>query len=551
MPILSKALTEVATHIVDPVCRQIIEKMLHQLDIKRIIEDSIIIKTKYSSISDTSDTQSNAMLRTSRIVANTTLQQNPNSVKWDISTFSNTLAFGAGSDLDRRQPTFYDTQLNVRLYEHSAPCNILMQVDTILLDKSDAYALPSKLFNTFREGSVYQLSDIIFDYKLPDDIVGVLGAIYNMKRYTRPFETFYEYLQYWSNGKISMNKSRHSDRPELVMKVHISDCLMSVEYSDDEPTPENTDSSVNSFVVPFTVTLQFALPNTNLLVYPIIIENNLIPISYIPIPVSLRNRTSAASVRDLGIDAYYQTYANPRLSFARVPFYDDWVAPLASEAASGSQNPFFVACCLLDEDLERNVIDLNGELGDGFYLPDEIKTIIRRQEEIQPNCTFARDALIGISVYYGEEQLPINMLTFDNDLVLSYKGRRLNHPYHLVLSELGDIDKLNPNLLPIIEENITNINPLAIRQFWWWLIHGKVNFTPAITEYISKYHYDKRTGHIIDKDTKEVIAIIDGQLSSWTDKNGTFVPGTYTKLGDTDAYRVIARIFNCEILCFK
>ena len=549
MPRLTSDIQELNDHIIDPILRQVAQRMIHTLNLQNVFNDNIIIKTKYSSISDTTDGDMNARLRESRFVMDVTIQQHPTNTKWDVTTFSHTPAYGIGNNINRNYPIFNDREFGIGLYEQAAPCSLMMQCTMHFKDKSLAYSVPLKLFNTYREGSVFQVTDLFYDYKLPNEIIYVLGEIYNKKEYTRKFETFYQYLQYWSGNKISMNKSRYADRPELVVKKHTAECLTSVEYADDEPGAENTDTSPNSFTVSFVMTVQFNMPNTNILVYPILIENKLLPIEAMPIPMSIKDKITYASMPDSGIDDYFQAYKQVHTEYIQLPYYDDWIVPPVCTARAYTQSPFFIAACTIDEGEEYNNIDLKTTLGEDFMLPTVVQAIIRRQEEIKKGGTFNPDCIFNISVYYGDEALPNNALSM-TDLVMSYKGRKLNLVYHLVISEITDIRKLDPIYYPILVEFSDFLNATIVKQMWYLVNNGK-GFTFTSSRNENDQWWIDADGNVYDIRTGKWLGKIDS-TGSWTDADGIRHIGTLTNtLEASHGSGIISRVLRANIVTAK
>lgn len=478
MPILTASVTELSHHVLELVSRQILDKFIVKMGINHIINDNLYIKTKYSSISDTTDGELNARFRTNRLIADVTMQINPMSVKWnDILTFSHSGSYGISTNLYRNYPIFNDREFGIGLYELAAPCSILMSCSLHIQDRAIAYSLPLRFFNKFQDSSVMSLINLMYEYKLPNEIIKVLGSIYNHKRFTMKFESFYHYLRYWSNNTISMTKSiLGNDREELVVKKYNIECLSVVEYSEEEPNTETTDSSTNMFTINFVITTQFNMVNTLILSYPIIIENQLLPIDVIPLPREMRERyVDGNTLMDQGIDQFSKKYKWLHTEYVQVPFYDDWVVPPHCRLREYSHSPYFIGVCTIDEEYPSTIIELQCNLGDNYRLPKISKQLLQRQEEIYKGGSLHPDAILTLSMFYGDTPLDPSELFLTDDLELEHYGRRVNMPYRLVLSELTDLRYLNPRYYPLLLEFIQYLDYHVIAQLWWLIEKGAIN----------------------------------------------------------------------------
>lgn len=469
MPILTTPVTELTHHVLENISRQILDRFIHQMGLMGTIGDNIYINTKYSSISDTTDGELNARLRTNRIIADVTLQVNPNSVKWgEVLTFSHSPSYGVGAFLTRNTPIFNDRQFGIALYEQAAPCSIQMNCTLHITEKSLAYALPLKFFNKFQDSSVMQMHDLIYDYKLTNEMIYVLGQIYTHKRYSKAFETFYHYLRYWSKELVSQSRSTLTgDREELVVKKHNVECLSMLEYSEEEPNTDNTESSVNSFTLNFMITTQFNMVNSLILSYPIMIENKLLPIEAIPLPVPLRDRCTGAGMDDINMNEYFKQHRYLHHDYIQVPFYDDWILPPTSRQRSASHNPILIAACSFDEDHPSTIIDMTCNLGEDYILPMQLRQILSRQEEICPGGSFDSDGIISIGMYLNEKQLNRDELYLSPELEFEYYSRNITAMHHLVISETTDIAQLSPKYYPVLLEYLEYFDLQIVRQLWW------------------------------------------------------------------------------------
>lgn len=522
MPILYAEIPEINEHIADPVLRQVVHGLIRKLNLQDVFQQFVYIRTKYSSNSNTSDDEFNAKLQGSKFVADVTIQQHPANVKWDVGTFSHNPAYGVGRGIGRTRPLFHDREFGITIFEQSAPCSMLLQCTMHFKSKEEAYRAPLRLFNQFREGSVFMVSDLIFDYPLPETAQYILGEIYQRKRYSTKFNRFYDYLQYWSEQKISMNQNRDGTRNELVVKKHLTEILTAVDYSDDEPGTETIGSDAPvMFTVPFQCTVQFNMPNTLYLHYPIMIENSMLPLKAIALPEAVRHKIIKSSMTDMGMDGLFQVYKLMNKEHVQTPFYDDWQVPFEAAATVASYRAFLISAQCIDEKDPVNTLDLKKSVGDDFILPSLVLDTIREQEAIKKGSTFDKDSIFNVTVYYGDEEVDKSKYTLSDDLVMTFKGRGLNQVYRVVMSELTVFEKLHPRYWPLIVKNLWNFDIYIIQQLYYYMqksAGGWVLKIPPFWE-ANGWWRDPITNCFFDQKTGKKLFCL-GSDGTWTDENG-------------------------------
>lgn len=553
MPLITAPIPDLSTQVIDPIIRQALDRIVATLGLTEIFQDNIILRTKYSGVSNSSDILNNPKLSTTRLVADINIQQNPNNVKWPVTTFHHSPAYGIGNDIHRRIPIFNDKELGFGIYEQGSPCSVAMQCNMMFHDRNIGYSAASRLVNLYSSGNVHQVEDYMYTYRIPDEILSTLGVLFKMKRFTSKHSTFLNYMGYWSGGSISVDSSRHSTNYQATVKKMTTGCLISVEYSDDEPGTEMIDSSADMFTVQFTLYLQFQLINTLYFYYPVMVENQMVPIDAIPLNKSSRYRATLGTMEMDATSEYYQSDYLTKLKqrYTQIPFYDDWVVPAGVRAGSYSQYPVLIAACSIDEDKDINTLELNDVIGDNFYLTDLTKDIIRDQEKIKPGGIFEPDSIFYMAIYYGDRLLDWTQFDFDVDtLTLKYKGRMLNKMYHFVLSEITDISKLDKKYIPLLYKYRNAFDVSVIQQLRWLVDNDK--------GYIFEHDFSHLHGNLITGDGN--IYDINGKKIGWLNADGSWtnVDGNKHEIGYLEdvigarhGNRIIARIFTTDIVAAR
>lgn len=541
MPLLPSAITEYTNHIFDPIMNQVINRLIYKLGYKRIFEDRIYIKTNYRGPSDTSDGDNNAMLRADKFVAEATIQMQPDSVKWPTFNFNHTAAYGVnGGSIRNKNLILRDKLAKVSLWEQSSPCAITMSCRMHFLNKMHAYQTPHMINNMYLSGSILETNDLFFDYQLPGDIMKVLQVLHSLR--DLPLD-FIRYIREASSGIIGTDLNIRGDRPELVVKKAQTHALYSLEYTDEQPGTDETGSSPNEFIIPFTYTLQFNVPNLLFLEYPIIIDNKLVPAECIAInTVDHPPGYDDGGMTFTNMDTYYKYYkAHPKTCFVN-PFYEDWIPPTNSVPARFTQDPFYIGTLLIEDPNVPMSISLKGDIGDGCTLDPVCQAILKQQG----NDSFNYDALINICVYKDNYILDRMEMVLDENLNLKFYARDKSSIYRLVISQIRNVFKLNNKYWNLLFD---------YRDYFYiaeMLNHFFNKQVPYWKESTKGYHYDSHTHCYYDQSSKEIAFCVDekgkmykpveGKLGSTTRlylDNETFKPVGDPKHGSFTTFRIL------------
>lgn len=540
MPILPCPLTEYTTHIFDPIFANMVNRFIYTIGYKELFGDNIYINTSYAKSSDTTDGDNNAMIRDNRFIADVTLQLQPESTKWNTFNFNHTAAYGIHSNsIKNNHLLFLDSGAKVSLWEQSTPCSIILNCRMVFLNKMHAYQTPHIILNRFGSGNILEVADLFYDYQIPTSALYAFHEIHSRRGLGLDF---YQYLRVGSDGQIGLNKNIHQDRPEFTVKKTQVRCLYSVEYSDEQPSDEKTNAAPNSFVIPFTYTLQFALPNLLFLEYPIMINNNLLPLECIP--TNMYN-TAPGFKGDFTFtnmnDYYHSYYKNQPESCFLSPFYEDWIPPSDALPRRYSHEPFYIGTLSIEDPNVPMVIDLADDLGDGFRLHPVLKEILKEQG----NNSFRYNALFNITVYKDNNPFDISEMHLSADLKLSFYARDSLAIYRIVISQMQYLFNLHIDFWDIAFKyrfflgNTETIKEFFVKRVPYWK-----NYT--------QFHFDNRTKSYYDKNTKAFVFAVDenGRMYRWKDgKMGskqkeyfddlTYLPEGVKKYGSFTTLRIL------------
>lgn len=540
MPIISQAITELQTHIYKPVMDQVCQLILQRLGYDKIIGDRIYINTDFTTHSQTSTIENDAVIGSTAFRVDAQVRANPSSQKWEFYTFHHTAAYGIGNrQLNNSFSTYIDKDNLVRMVELRSPMTIEMNCELSLPTADIAYQVPQELYNAWGTGDIIDYVDLVYDYPVPKVLVNVLHAIWRLDRVGgQPAGvSFGAYIAKHTDGTYGLTVNRsdldNPEKMEMTLRCFNLKALFSLEYSDDRPQAEKQDRMPTAYTISFVATVQFGLPTINILQYPVVITNRSIPKELIPI--DRYNRFNRIAERHHGhADEYYDKYHNhPRFAQAsQTPFYDDWRVPSTSFTCKYGKEAAVILHLTVDENENlETVIDLSVLKDPAFGISNFVKEILYQQGE----KSMENEAIYTVALFKNDKQLlPYKDFSFNEDLQLKFKARNLYAHYRLVIFAPLNISRIDYHWWGLIQKYFPYFSPSIQEQVEQQLRPGGALHNP---KWPDKIVIDTN-GNIYDATTGEYVDNIKNNLD-------------YPKnVGDNYAYNSDARILRSDIRAY-
>lgn len=459
MPLLTCATMELTDHVFWPLTQQIAHRILVTLDLDKKIDHNIYLNSDFSSSARTRTHEGNAIVADNALRVELNINLNPTSQKWDYYTFKHTAAYQVGSNtLNHTPPIYADDENRVKIVETISPVTLTLNCVLQVQDAETAYQLPQKIFNRFETGAIVHYNDLVFDYPVPKPILSILFIIWEYDRLKgKPTgKDFYTYL-YENSRKLWQSKLNRDikDEHEVVVPVYNLQALGTLEYSDEKPNAVKDEDVPVYFEIPFTYTIQFAMPTLNIFEYPCIICNQLLPETAIPYE---RNGIGDRFNTLEGSDVWnYIREVRPELrafkhpnTYLQVPFYDDWIIPVDFPPNKTNMIPFLIINALLDENETLTTTIPFKEWKDNQYI---VSPWVYKILELEGEDANERDNLINIQIFRNNRPLIAKKdYTITENITVNFKGRTLADHYRLVMSTFSDLRKVNGKYWWIIKE---------------------------------------------------------------------------------------------------
>ena len=449
MPVITRPISELTDHVFMPIVRQVSHRLLTTLGYAEVIGDQIYINADWSTHSDTSSND-NANVGQTRFSVEANLQLNPTSQKWDCYTFHHTTAYGVSNiNLHDKDPIYADPRNRVHIQEMVSPATITMNCSLVLQSSELAFQTPQMIFNAFENGAVFTFVDLVFDYPVPKPIVSTLLQIWKMDRdYGRNAGiSFEQYIKDRSNQGWQVRKHRELDEYEIVVPVYDLKSLSTLEYSDDKPEGVMEDKLPVAWNIPFTFTLQFALPTLNIIKFPAVINNQLYPCQFLSPHNNQRFNGLPEYHHGIADENYDKAYLRfHELSYWQSPWYDDWQPPINAPIRSYEQKIVLILGLTVEEPSLENDIDLSGDFDEIIKLSPFVKEMLYQEGEDAKDM----HAPYVVTLFKEDYQLHPNDYNFDEELHLKFKATSLYARYHIVITVNSDIYNIRPKWFNLI-----------------------------------------------------------------------------------------------------
>lgn len=464
MPSFTRPITELPEHVFFPITRQLSKRILSYLSYEDVIGDNIYINTDWSSSSTQFDKNHNAKIDQNVFKVEVNLQMNPSSQKWDVFTFKHTTAPNGYGDrfLNESTPIYLDDKNKVFIYETCSPVTIAMNCELFLQSADLAFQTPQQIFNGHGNGDTMHLQDLFFSYPIPKHILYILHGLWEMDRTEGKNAgiPFLAYLKQRSNDMWQIEQNRETGQAQIVLPVYNLEALTTLEYSDDRPQAQMQEKLPVSFSIPFIYTVQFAMPTLNIIRYPVVYDNQLVPMSLIPSGNYAKNNRIAPAYRNKS-ENYYTNKVDPKNYPAVViPEYDEWTPPISADFYKTDMHPVLIQSTILDDEnstVAKEDLKLIG--GDKYPL----KTITKEILYQQGSDSFNNDSIFCVRVYNDDKEVNKRDLSIDDDLILTWNHSIKRSRFRIVIAVAGYWKHINPKywkllaiLFPYLPSHLKN-----------------------------------------------------------------------------------------------
>lgn len=281
-------------------------------------------------------------------------------------------------------------------------------------------------------------------------------------------EDFGTYLKNHFTPKMTVVRDQAYNNPTFVIKEKQQAVLGWFDFPSNPPKYEKQDDS-GSWSISFTYTYVFDSPQTVVMIYPLMVHNQLLHSSFYPTikPAELEDYVTQPSLsslihRNFTYETRYSHAWRARPGIP-IPYFDDWLPSFEYE---NHQNLLRI---MLQRD-ENNPHALLSLTNMGYVsLPNWLLGYLRKDPL---SITIPNENVINVSLYKGNALMDPSKIIVSPDLDLHYADPLdIRESYHLTVSLNKRIFNLSPKALKTLSESgeaairiIITLDPTIITQ---------------------------------------------------------------------------------------
>jgi hypothetical protein len=442
---LINTVPEVNEHIILPVARQVLNKIVDEIGMRSHINDRVFVMTDGMVPGGVLDKNNNPAIPEDRVEARLIPNIHPINNKWEAGTaitqIDNFIITKSNQrPYDRmpfdpkantpKVPILWDKDVCTALVEDTLPCSVTLDTTWRFTEITAGHEAMQRILSVYTNGEMICDIDLVYDYPISSPILQVLLGIARLKGLKD--KEFIPWLKEKSKGLISLSVYRDLSQQsrELVINKNHFRTIFQIEMS--QEAPQAADQYVE-----FTsqITVQFARANQLILQYPICIQNQPVPRAMVPLDEEERYKQDLKEFwRDRDTNNYYKKLYpdGPRFKPFQYPWWDNWKLPGSSKVASMGHIMWLSCLFTIDnpEDPEAvTKINLKTDLPHCTINPVVLKKL-KRLKGMALDFYYE----YGVYVFVDDVQVNSNLLSFDGE-TLTIRCKRIDRVYRLVLTK--------------------------------------------------------------------------------------------------------------------
>ena len=432
---------EVDTHVIVPITKQIVHRLISEMGYQNIFKDRLYFQNEFMTDSIHGTDEGNPYLTDNHVQIQINPVMNPLSVKWSPSTANYRMGAGYSPYDFSTNPIFANRLINTIVREALIPCTIQLDIKFVMLSRANAYDLLNRIYSKYAPGEMIATNDFLFEYKVPDDFISLLFYLYRVampastENKSEYLDNFMPWLKQWSDNKFMLVYNRHiQNRKEISVRKNAFKTIGQIDISSEKPDSDKTNQSTLTYTVPIQYTIQFNRPAAMLVDFPVVCNNQLVDDAYLSIGNMDAKHPTGINIDNTleRINQRVKPVADDYNSTIMLPWYDDWEVPIHSGMYSFKYYPFLCAALTLDDPENPNGVT-EIDMADGFDEYELKDCVIEALEKLDTDCLLPWGDYM-VQVYANNDLIDPSMLEWEGTK-LTIKNRDITKLYHLVLSK--------------------------------------------------------------------------------------------------------------------
>lgn len=337
--------------------------------------------------------------------------------------------------------TFQDKALNITIRPSYAVMNLDIAVQFRTRDKNGAYRWRDQIRQKISAGQMTYLHDITYSYFLDDKLWITLQALYNTREKQAGYgDTFDAYLAEHLSGDVTTMVGLNGQNGVRAVRETQGELLGWFDF-EGQPEHGGRDGVGDIWTLSFSYHLQYSKPTTSLMVYPIVVHNQLIDSRLRPTYpyIKTQEQTQQKAPLSKAAGKKFET-DTPMIEMIRgqglrIPNFDEF----ASAITVPHLLPMVTAAVLIDPANPQFLMSFMGTLDTYVIDPD----ILAWMQEEAPYMSQYGQSIFHVTLYeFGTPNLNGKVKVDGNLNVTLVNPPDLRVPYHVMLSINRDIGGL-------------------------------------------------------------------------------------------------------------
>ena len=458
MQAIDQVIPEITNQILNPASEQVVRHVLKRLNVYDLFNDNLFILSPGESSSSFSNDNHKRKVHENRC----TVEINPSSNPMDtmIGSFvkkDSEVFMVSNRHTYKEYPVFGDSKDKISLYEMGVPCVITMEFSMKLKSLELVDSISTALFaDSMTGGGIYNYHTFQYNYSIPDHILIALYKMFQLKDFGSSTVTFPDYLKYGSNGSIGKITNRDTadksiDEQTALSVVSISRSVTNVlgklSYGGNKPSEDKINKVVDRYEILFEYTFQMFKPCMLKLLYPVMINNTLLPEAMVKSLVPEDHREEK-NLRTRSFNEYYDKLTNgaslKTYTTIRYPNSDNW---RWGAMYMGFDNDYIRrVIALLQVDTVGTVNSITLDIRNDIYPMLDIDTIAAIDDVFEVSTVdeiIGRQSIFGIMMFSDDSIVDPSKFTFDiSTLILTVDDVDPSKRYRFVLTQNANIKLL-------------------------------------------------------------------------------------------------------------
>lgn len=445
MPTIYQRIEAQGSSILDIITNQVVVGLLDEIDLMETMKDSIYILHSFSAYSQFGDTKGNLTINKNRCDVTVDFILDKAQVPWPVESVGTTPALGVlGTTKGSQTPIFFDKKAGVLMEYHTSPCALDMDFTLRFQNFDQAAKAFDTIKNKYSGGHLGPPFNLVFSFPAGQAMYNYLSSVYSKKDdyVTKSLVDYIKDMQI-SAMSFDIRKSQltspDADKMLMIGCTQLG-CVAQLTMDQTEPDAHHVEQLPDGYTLTFKFQIQFGRPSLIAIHTPLSIDNKALPYSFFENNMVTHHHNPAVTgvFSNLMVHEYakrsYGDYRNSA-QILRSPIYDDWFC-VDRQYSQYEYRPIYIGHFTLDGPV--STIDL--KLLDDLQLHSVVQTIIRETG----NDVFTYGGLFNIGVYANDLRMGQELVSIDENLILTVRSDRLDKTYHVMISETTALKKTDP-----------------------------------------------------------------------------------------------------------